>query len=107
MSVVTDVILTTFLDEDAAFKRLCTALPDRIPPVPVHQHGTTGKAMQADVYLAAYNYLNLDELIVAVEQAGWHTPEEVRLFVNGEYDEGGFHEILLQLPGERRAEMKR
>jgi hypothetical protein len=103
MSVVTDVILTTFLDEDAAFARLCAALPDRLPPVAVHQHATTGKAMQADVYLAAYNYLVLDELVAAVEQAGWKVPEEVRLFINGEYDENGFHEVLLRLPGERRA----
>ena len=102
MSAVTDVILTTAIDENKAFARLCAAIPDRFPPVAVHQHGTTGKAMQADVYLAAYNYLNLDQLVTAVEQADWETPEQVRLFINGEYDENGFHEVLLRLPGERR-----
>lgn len=102
MSVVTDVILTTSIDEHKAFARFCAAIPDRFPPIAVHQHGTTGKAMQADVYLAAYNYLNLDQFIAAVEQAKWDAPEQVRLFVNGEYDEYGFHEVLLRLPGERR-----
>ena len=110
MSVVTDVILTTAID-DWGFAKLCTALPTGVrsgvplqPPRPVHQLGSTGKSMQANVYIAAYNYLNLDELVAAMSGLLGTCPKKVRLFVNGEYDENGFHEVLLQLPGERRAE---
>ncbi len=113
MSTVTDVILTLSVlegDEDDAIHVLQPEL-DRIErehnrkvfaPAPVSQHAAGGKTMQAVVFVGAYNRLPEDAFIEAIERTPWVAPEEVRLFIQREHDECGFHEVPLRLPGERR-----
>ena len=116
MSTVTDVILTLSVlerdadDEDDTLHILQPEL-DRIerehgrklfPLARVSQHATGGKAMQAVVFIGAYNCLPEDAFIEAIERTSWEAPEAVRLFFQREHDEFGFQEVLLRLPGERR-----
>lgn len=106
MSLVTNIIFTTAVgDEDmeavfAEALKLCD--PPIPPPIRVDQRGSLGKVMEANVYIGAYNYLRLDDLVRSIEIVAWQRPEEVRLFVDEQNNEHGFHEVLLHLPGERR-----
>ena len=99
MSVVTTLILTASImesKEDAEGN-------DTFPAVDhinaglgggylrqVDQHAGGNKAPQAYAFMAAINYLNLDEFKRHVREAPWREPENVLLLVNGEHD-SGFH----------------
>lgn len=120
MSTVTDVILTVSgLDDDdqREDETLAVLLPEldkvhnetgyRIyAPSRVSRHATGGAAMQAGVFVGAYNHFPEEEFIAAIERVPWTAPEAVRLFIQREHDECGFHEVRLRLPGERRRTRK-
>jgi len=100
MSRVMNVILTTG----------CGETPDRIAalngilwlnsstrgfaPLPASHSSYIGgtKAMECDVYLAAFNYLPLAAVVRAMHATRWNEPEQVQLFVKDE-DDRRFTEI--------------
>lgn len=99
MSLVTNVILTTFLNDEDAVATVNESLKAQ-PTMsghdvlhPVHDHGSNRKAMEADVYIGAFNYLDLDGLLQAVRSAPWEWPDYVRVFVQ-QQDDDGFSERL-------------
>jgi hypothetical protein len=88
MSRVTNVLVTAGIDE---------------PGVPVLNkwlelenygvlHNVTlaaggSKAVEADVWLGAFNYLNLKEFASAVERVKWESPGSVAIFIKEQEDE--------------------
>lgn len=85
MSVVSTVIITTWLGEADSYK-----LPKAIKFlnkrtdfgsgsfVPVHDY-TTGKHPECYIFLAAYNYLRWEEFVEAVKNAPWKFPDRVQI----------------------------
>lgn len=57
------------------------------------------KNLEVGLYVAAFNYLRLSNLIKAIEDVEWHRPGEVQLLVKPDRDgEGGkFEDIELTL----------
>lgn len=93
MSRVTDVILTASLQEEPgetrtypAVEELNTWLRERrfgeLKEVSEAAGGT--RAMQALVFLGAFNYLDLSEFVEAVKAAPWRDSEGIALFVKQE-----------------------
>lgn len=96
MSTVTDVILTCglgdaeiglvnqFFANDPSYGDAVLHRVDKPP-------GAEGKAVQADVYLGAFNCLDLGAFVDhlrALERV-----DTLHLFVQEEHDEYGFHEV--------------
>lgn len=96
MSVVTDVILLVSLTEEGP--------EDVFPPVDEvnnwlrengqnaglnHLNGHEGghKAWQADVFGAAFNFLDIEGFVQTVAGAKWIAPDRVQLLIKGEEDE--------------------
>jgi len=44
--------------------------------------------MQATIYAGAFNYLDDDAFIEHLRKVEWEEPESVRVFFNGEHDDG-------------------
>ncbi len=100
MSNVTDVILTSSID-----------LGHGITLEDVNRHfeggealykvdkpaDAPGKAIQADIYIGAFNYMDLDSFVAHLRSLPWEEYErgQVRLFVQFEHDEYGFHEVRI------------
>ncbi len=96
MSNVTDIILSTAI-EDGASKQ------DEHPNVDllnayikkehnwalirVDQYAGGGKKVQCDVFMAAINYLNIDEFVKHFHTISWECPECVQLMLKGEHDD--------------------
>lgn len=99
MSHVTSVILTTSLldgplddDRDTAAEQLGTVLGfERLG-----DRAGGNKKMQAEVWLAAFNHLDLPGLVQKLRALPWVEPQSVQLFVKCEHDEG-FAEYPLAL----------
>lgn len=51
------------------------------------------KVFEQPVYLAAFNYFDLDGFIAHVKSIHWDSPEEIQIFVCGQNDEV-FTEVL-------------
>lgn len=88
MSNVTDVVLTTGLEESAAAGTVNAWLK-------AHGYGEllevtdgvrSNKAMQTSVYIGAFNYLDLKGFRQCVTAAPWEDPDMVRFFYKGEHD---------------------
>lgn len=84
MSVVTNVILTAFLNEEAALAWISGQLDKgsalvRLASDNSPMAGT--KTLEATVCVGAYNYLSLARLLELVDAAPWDQPEHVRVFV--------------------------
>jgi len=79
MSVVTDIILVTAI-EDGAYR-------PSFDLVKVDQYAGGGKAVQCDVFMSAVNYLVLEDLLDWFKSVRWEYPEQVQLFVKGEHDD--------------------
>lgn len=45
------------------------------------------KHLECDIYLAAFNYMQLEHLIAAVRSAQWNDPEQVQVFAKDEDEE--------------------
>lgn len=96
MSIVTDVILTAHCVED-------TEVEGKYPAIDVinawltiggwgklervDQHAGGRKAMQAVVFMGAFNMLDLERLMGQIAGAPWVSPEDVRVFVHEEGDD--------------------
>jgi len=95
MSQVTDIILCCSLSEEHG--------DDSFPPIDhvnqwlvaegkgqlnhLNRAMGGGKAMQADVFGGAFNYLNIAQFISVVCDAGWERPDCVQVMIKGENDE--------------------
>jgi hypothetical protein len=97
MSVVTNVILTCDLQEDAAVAKMNSWLSAAGHGRLVDVSGVAGgeKSMEAGVWVAAFNYLQIGGFIEAVRECPWEHPENVRLFMQGE-NHGAFKEWPLR-----------
>lgn len=88
MSVVTSVILTTFLDETKAMKFIAEKWYGpgaEILPATSNLALCYGpKVLQMDVYLFAFNFIDPAKVIAAIQDAPWFRPKSVQLFVSGE-----------------------
>ena len=89
MSVVTNIIITTWLEEpgmhrlNAAMNRIKRG--DSFNEVSDHCGGT--KAMEAHVWLGAFNHLNLDDFWSCMRIADLEYPEDVRVFIQQQEEE--------------------
>ncbi len=52
----------------------------------VESHAGGRKMMSCDVFMAAVDYLNVDEFIEKFHQVGWQKPQEVQLMIRREGD---------------------
>lgn len=109
MSVVTNVILTFAVIEDAdermaevnAFEGFAGGLgfnrriQSRGDVDPINLYIGGGRNTEARIYIGAFNYLIVDEFIEHVRAANWKHPEHVRLYIN-EQDDEAFRERLSQ-----------
>lgn len=99
MSVVTDIILTTAVDDGAeredehpnadklnAWLEELTGRPGCL--VKVDQLGNGNKAMQCDVFVCAINYLPYDDFVEAFRAIQWERPGSANLSLKGEDDDG-------------------
>jgi hypothetical protein len=100
MSWVTNIILSTsILDADkSADLNAAIRQPYKDPfgALMVISRDDAGgdKQLEATIYLAAFNRLNLERFLTAVRAVPWDDPEELQLFIKGEDDER-FSEIEL------------
>lgn len=99
MSVVTDIILVTAVDDrttcreepsatkfnSAIAARVCVGLEQALQQVDGHAGGN--KAVQCDVFMAAINYLDRDALLTEFRKMKWESPECVQLMLKGEHDD--------------------
>jgi len=81
MSNVTNAILTAACDEDLALGALK-------PFVRVEDaaDGHCEKRIECIIAVAAFNYLDVDELIERIVSAPWHNPEQVMLLLRRQDD---------------------
>jgi hypothetical protein len=97
MSVVTDIILVTGID-DGAEREDEHPNADRLSAYLEREHGGRGlakvdqhaggrKAMQCDVFMAAVNFLDKDAFLAWFHAIEWHDPEQVQLMLKGEQEE--------------------
>jgi hypothetical protein len=108
MSRVTDVILTCGCSEEVGPEDGNPTY--RVPAVEpinewllknnygklvrVDEYVTSGKAMQATVFIGAFNYLDLKEFIKVVDAAPWDVKENTALFVKEE-EQDTFRQVVL------------
>ncbi len=96
MSVVTDVLLTGGLElEDmVAMVNLFFDPGPGLAMVDGRQVGGS-KCLQATVLIGAFNYLDLSGFVAHLRELPWPrwSTERIRLFVQEENDECGFHEV--------------
>lgn len=94
MSSVTDVILTSGLNEGRAREAINAWLAgvNYTPLLEVSGLWRAGKAMQAEAAIGAYYYLDWEAFVAVVMAAPWCAPDRVRLFVQFENSEHGFSE---------------
>ncbi len=55
--------------------------------VKVDDHAGGNKAMQCDVFMAAINYLDIDEFVEWFHGIEWEYPESVQLLIKDEHDD--------------------
>jgi hypothetical protein len=104
MSQVTNVLLTTAWGEGFSAVHLLrqagfTFISCNDEGLPVGWYAGT-KMLECEIYPGAFNHLDLNKLVAAINAAPWESPESVQLFVQGQ-DEDRFREV--DLFGERRA----
>jgi len=98
MSVVTDVILTGGLEVESLLSEINRFFEEQgcrgLLLIDGRQVGG-GKALQAAVLIGAFNHLDREGFLEHLRKLAWPrwSAERVRLFIQHEYDECGFHEI--------------
>lgn len=99
MSNVTDIILTASLGVtplDAVNDYFTGEHGDAVLHQVDKPADSPGKAIQGDIFIGAFNYLKLGEFVAHLRGLDWDgLPETVRLFVQEEHDEHGFHEVAI------------
>ena len=93
MSVVSNVILKTFIGEHGAMEELEKRCRDycwftgrfvTVDDAYVNHVYPGSKYLECDIYPAAFNYFCLNELLTAIEAVRWRYPEYVQVFVQEE-----------------------
>ena len=96
MSHVTDVILTMSLLEEVGRDDKCPAVEllnawlserNKGELKRVDDFAGGRKAIQAAVFMGAFNYLDIPEFVAAVASAPWEDRDSLALFVKDEHDE--------------------
>ena len=91
MSEVTDIIITTFLDDGGSLDDHLNIdiLSGKTGIYFVKASDETGgnKQMQADVFLAAVDYMEEDNFVKIFKTIIWEYPECVQLYLKREYDD--------------------
>lgn len=102
MSVVSNVIFKTALGDEDAVALLNKNFEPGVPFVscddeklPDGWYGGT-KYLECEIYPAAFNYLDKDELVKIIEAIKWEFPESVQLFIQ-EQEGDRLEEIHLNL----------
>lgn len=99
MSHVTGVILTISLLEEGEYDGDFPAIDAVNAWLGLRAHGEIKrvdffsggkKAMQAAVFMGAFNYLNIKEFLSAVADAPWVNRDGLAIFVKDEHDERFF-----------------
>ena len=96
MSVVTDVVLLTSVNEVKAITEINRYLKTNeegqcLREISSHAGGC--KAIQADIWAGAFNYMDTDGFIAFFKTVTtWEFPEDVKLLIQKEND-NGFSEI--------------
>ena len=99
MSVVTDIILTTAVEDGGTegnpqpnvdqlnrYLKVTYGIPNAL--MKVDQFGGGDKAVQADVFIGAVNHFSADEFTEQIGAISWEEPECVRVFMQFEQDDG-------------------
>lgn len=95
MSVVTDIILITFIEDGSGENEhlnvdlLNKYLLDhyRCELVKVDNYAGGNKCMQCDVFIGAINYLDIDNFINQINKISWEHPESLQFLLQKEEDE--------------------
>ena len=88
MSSVTDIILTTSINEKGVKEiksHIESAYKNNLNRADEGAGGN--KFMQCDVFLTAINYMLIDELLDCFNAATWEYPESVQLLIKDEHDD--------------------
>ncbi|SRR6266478_1692292 len=88
MSYITNIIITTAI-EDTGMEELNTALAtardgERFAQVDMYAGGY--KAIEADIFMAAFNYLHFRDFRLWVKKVKWQHPEQLAIFIKGQND---------------------
>ena len=88
MSYVSNVVLLTFID-DPGIKDLQLWLSENEMPALNQVDGFAGgkRAFEAEIWVGAYNYLDIQEFTQAVLDAKWLYPDAVQLLIKQEADD--------------------
>lgn len=97
MSSVTSIILNAWLDEDLAIDYINRAMKT-LPLVRVEDYAGGHKAMQSDILMGAYSYMDIPAFLKVFHSAPWRDPEYIQLFIKYEADEA-FSIITLKQEG--------
>lgn len=99
MSVVTNILLCTGLEEEDAIRALNIMIMKwphaGLPFRPINEMLSAGsKHLECDIWPGGFNHFELDKLTKCIEAVSWTDPGQVQLFVKGQND-SRFREISL------------
>jgi hypothetical protein len=85
MSVITNIILKTSIEEAgvSAFEKelFLGVIPQRQNPLVKVDDFTKSRAFECDLYITALNYIDILDLLDAMNKTKWEFPEEVQLMI--------------------------
>jgi len=79
MSHVTDIVLITFIDDNAFTLEFGLTQ--------VEEHAGGNKHMQCNIFMAAINYLDIEKMISWFKNTKWEYPKCAQLLYKDEYDD--------------------
>lgn len=88
MSVVTNVILITFIDEDISPLLAWLKAEERGLLHEISDHAGGNKALERDLWVGAFNYLDDQEFLRQVFLCKFEWPELVGVIIAYQHDEG-------------------
>lgn len=104
MSSVTNIIVTSsILNDDPQFLQ---SVNEKLKQygffVNVTKYATSYKAVEAQVWLGAFNYLDLRVFLNAVHAVPWEDPEDLRIFIQRQCD-NSFSCLEISVPSESKS----
>jgi hypothetical protein len=91
MSYVTDIVLTAHCAEGDT-----TPFEKFLMVTRVDESFVGARAMQSNVYVGSFSYMNMARFVWAVRSQDWKYPDSVALFARGENDDR-FAEVPLNM----------
>lgn len=107
MSVVTNIVVKTSVGDKHRIGKLNTAFQDGVKFVSCDDESLPrgwyagNKMLECEICPDAFNYLNLADLVRAIQEVDWDDPGSVQLFVQ-EQEEDRLREIDLGLPDDKQ-----